>query len=290
MPKEYPLDAIRSSEMKLDRARLHFEDLKALVDEFRGTADRRPYTTAWHEEHAHKGEYSISIHMDHPPDEWSLVLADAASNLRAALDHLAYGLAVKDSTVAPRGTEFPIFVDEAEFNNSRRGGLYKIRGITNPEARAVIESAQPYQRRKQGLASEQHLLWVLQELNNIDKHRRPHLSFTAGKLFAATIKPIPGTGTEIVDQWTVGDGRLVDDATVVRWTVRDPAEPYVEVDLQIGFSIGLDEGSPMGRGDIVDNIHLIGRYIGGIRNRLIPFLRPDDDASALAGGHETPPA
>lgn len=96
---------------------------------------------------------------------------------------------------------------------------------------------------------------------------------TAVKVISLTIEPIPGSSTEITSKWSVADDRLEDGATIAKWTVRDLAQSDVNVNLQILFSLGLDEGSPFGRGDIIDNLHLIGRYVGQVRNQLIPILR-----------------
>lgn len=64
----------------------------------------------------------------------------------------------------PNGTSFPILREcNAQTLRSCTGGV-------PPDARKIIESLQPYHRPQSPITS--HLLWRLNLLWNIDKHRR----------------------------------------------------------------------------------------------------------------------
>jgi hypothetical protein len=98
------------------------------------------------------------------------VLGDALHNLRSSLDHLVYQLSLL-TTKNPKGTEFPIYITKA--SNSRdcfeQKGREKIRHVPK-EAQELIEAAQPYNARHPDQPSH-HYLWLLHELNRLDKHR-----------------------------------------------------------------------------------------------------------------------
>jgi len=103
-----------------------------------------------------------------PPDpQLSLILGDFVHNLRVSLDHLASQLAARDGhNIKKRSSlAFPIFTDKSEYKKNEDRKIKKfIKDISVFEA---IDEIQPY-----------HLddprtdpLWLLSELDNIDKHR-----------------------------------------------------------------------------------------------------------------------
>jgi len=89
---------------------------------------------------------------------------DAIQNMRGALDHLAYQLFL----VGSRGVQsdghrvyFPISESAQKFDSSLLG---KVNGM-RPDAIARLRTIEPYKGGKG------HQLWLLNELNNTDKHR-----------------------------------------------------------------------------------------------------------------------
>jgi hypothetical protein len=88
-----------------------------------------------------------------------VILGDFLSNLRAALDHAANGLA---SPARGEFTKFPIYTDRRKF---RRDADANLAGVSD-EHRADIERMQPYTRSRRG-----RVLKALNDLVNIDKHR-----------------------------------------------------------------------------------------------------------------------
>lgn len=75
--------------LKLERARQHINDLNARVDEFLAT---KPFVLMErHERKAGRTAYYIKVKQPIPP-EFSLIIGDAAHNIRAALDIVLFGM------------------------------------------------------------------------------------------------------------------------------------------------------------------------------------------------------
>jgi hypothetical protein len=106
--------------------------------------------------------------------EWGVIIGEIAHNLRAALDGLVWQLIIANkiepSSLFPR-PEYPIYI---RGSSSIKGvhtfegqGRARLRGVHRRD-KATIDATQPYHRRNAGRNST---LWLLQELNNADKHR-----------------------------------------------------------------------------------------------------------------------
>jgi len=99
---------------------------------------------------------------------WALLVGECVHNLRSALDHAVYECSGPD---APDGCQFPVFRDDSYLSlpeRAKRGYLYKVRGIKDDRVRAIIQTAQPWNRKER---PELHPLWVLHRLDIQDKHR-----------------------------------------------------------------------------------------------------------------------
>jgi hypothetical protein len=139
-----------------------------------------------------------------PPGELPVLIGDCLTNLRASLDHLVYGIAMKytnssstEDLAKQTSLQFPIYDDAKRFS-AWRG---KVVRFLSPDVLAVLESFQPYQGWDGVVARlERHLSknprWVLNALVNADKHRAlmpvTQLRFSNVR-FAAKI---PGEGSE----------------------------------------------------------------------------------------------
>jgi hypothetical protein len=127
--------------------------------------------------------YRIRIKITDPPDRLSLIAGDVFGCLRASLDHLVWSLCTLSTASYAENTQFPIM--EVNKPMSIKG---QIKGIP-VGAETIIESLQPY-HGKDRAAVEANLLWRLNKLCNIDKHRRIpiHGSFAEFKLPASIPK------------------------------------------------------------------------------------------------------
>jgi hypothetical protein len=108
-----------------------------------------------------------------------LIIGDCIHNLRSALDHLVYRLALENgaSQVSAKKTFFPIYLKKAEFDR-RVENLVK--PFISAAAFAEIEKSQPYSAYD---IPEESDIWILSQLDIIDKHR---LLIIAGQKFAPT--------------------------------------------------------------------------------------------------------
>jgi len=95
---------------------------------------------------------------------WSVIVGDILTNLRSALDHLAYQLVLLDGGKPNRETKFPILESAA------KGPPVLFPGIRRNDIQTLIEEVQPY-KRGEGNSARQHQLWALNKLVNVDKHR-----------------------------------------------------------------------------------------------------------------------
>lgn len=110
-----------------------------------------------------------------------LAFSGVVTNLRAALDHVAYQLVLHAN-----GGKVPV-KSKVHFPIARSAGAYP--GLRNgylpgvdPAILAVVDSAEPYQ------GGRGHALWQLNELANTDKHR---LTIGAALSYGAFALPYP---------------------------------------------------------------------------------------------------
>jgi hypothetical protein len=223
-------------QLRLDRAVEHLKSLKAEVAE-------------WQEEHPvrivpdfdlQSGKKLVRVKdVQAPPPRFSVIIGDCLHNLRSALDNLAYQLAetgyggpIPDSIA--KSVEFPIFLTRGDWNY-RKAGAKRITHM-RAGAKAIIKGLQPYNRGDETAASHD-LLWILHKLNNIDKHRLPHLTQSVPRniTFYAT-HSVGLSGVEII--W----GAIQEDAVIARYD--PPGDTYAEVDMQRPptFSIAFKQG------------------------------------------------
>lgn len=88
--------------------------------------------------------------------DYSILTGEAIYNLRSALDYLVYELAIADSGVVPRGTQFPI-ADSADGFRRRRSNYLK--GLSEEHKDAI------------GAYSGADWAKILRDISNPDKHR-----------------------------------------------------------------------------------------------------------------------
>jgi hypothetical protein len=152
---------------KLDRAD---EAIKAANEELSAWLTSNPYPTRVEVDHD-KGEHRLFFDFSVPlPSRFPVLLGEVVHDLRSTLDHLVWREAVehlgseKAEKNAPKIT-FPIHRSRVEFKDS------KVKRFVNPNAWAIIERHQPYDR---GKPARSKALELLHWMNRIDKHRLLH--------------------------------------------------------------------------------------------------------------------
>lgn len=153
--------------VKVDRA---FELLLQLDEELHAYLDADPI--ALERQLQPDGETTVIALkvIEPPPLRLSLLVGEVTHQLRSALDHAAYSLVRAVGNTPTRRTAFPVVKQRPD-----RG--LKVGGGVGQDALAVIDALQPYGSKP----PEQHPLYVLTELWNIDKHRHLHLTALGSK-------------------------------------------------------------------------------------------------------------
>jgi len=150
---------------KINRAKHHFEQIDTAVRHLFINADT---TTAAPYYNMDRQELVLAWEKTTPVDPTLPLLAgDCIHNARSALDHLVFQLAVLNHAPreAAKKTSFPVYLTPAEFKNAVRG---KIAPFISGNALAEIEKLQPYAAANAGADD---IIWVLSQLDIIDKHR-----------------------------------------------------------------------------------------------------------------------
>jgi hypothetical protein len=109
-------------------------------------------------------QYSFTAYGPPPPLEFSVLAGEVVHHLRSSLDHLVYQLVLANGQQPTERHEFPICASAQKFAEAISRG--KIRGVS-AAVQQRIETLQPHR------CSPPHdsWLWVVHELDRIDKHR-----------------------------------------------------------------------------------------------------------------------
>jgi hypothetical protein len=148
--------------LKTTRAKVHLDALRNVLDTFRKSEP----CTVFPKENIKRGRYEIRIKIADTPNDIPLILGDLLYCLRSSLDQTVWWLAKLRSRY-PEGTQFPILDKKP---NAKTRKIFAVLHTAGVPAGAIgeIKSLQPYHRANPA----SHLLWRLNLLCNIDKHRR----------------------------------------------------------------------------------------------------------------------
>lgn len=164
--------------LKHSRAKRHIETLESILREF---GDSKPYRITGKFDPEQRA-LIITAETLHKPDtsDWGVLLGDIVHNLRSALDHLVWQLALLSGSKTGNHLQFPIERTGAGYWSCGKKGEpstreHRLRGVAE-RYRAVIDEAQPY---RAGPHAGAHSLAILSYLSNVDKHRFIHPAFSA---------------------------------------------------------------------------------------------------------------
>jgi hypothetical protein len=184
--------------------------------------------------------FDVIVDGSHLRAGMGLVAGDAIHNLRAALDHLAWQLAVAGGG-ANRRTQFPIYDDQATF----RGNVDSVlRGVSLND-RATIEMLQPYHLRAPGALEGGHrdlglnaMIMIVSRLDNVDKH-----TVLLPTVAVAQVEVPRFTNVLSADVRTPGPWIIVEDGAMFcelnDLVPEDPSRPIVlDSDPQVAIVFG----------------------------------------------------
>ncbi len=179
-----------------------------------------------------------------PLERWSLMIGDSIHNIRCALDHLVYTIAVHESKSNPPPNEdalaFPICKDRPAFTKAERKRLRLI----SPPVRTAIESVQPYNRRHPSIPPP---LAILRDLDDTDKHRLLRLALitpVAGDIRLSGPQTSPFKEVQILPNF----GEIKDSAEIVRHVFDSPTPnmSYDRVEVKLALAIWHGKLNPLG--------------------------------------------
>lgn len=180
-------------------------------------------------------EALLKLSLTQPlPEHWGLMIGDFLHNLRSALDHLIWRLVQHNGQIPGPNNEFPVFLKQSGFD---KRGPEMLRGV-HPGAIDLIQTLQPFAEGGKG-----NLLWILNLLNNIDKHRVLHVT----QVYLVSAKPIIKTPdhsqveiVRLLEHCPTNDGDVI---AHVRWpNFGGKAHVEVNAKLDVVFPPGVTEG------------------------------------------------
>ena len=187
------------------------------------------------------------------PAIFGVTIGDALHNLRSALDHLAWQLALLTTSKPSRRTQFPIVTGPDYWCSERvQAMLHHIR----PRDRALIETYQPFMENG-GISAQDDILALLNRLSNEDKHRIIHP--VGAKSAEATVSITDGPyDCRVIDMNVLAAGSLLHvNAKLVTLTIeRTGPRPRVKVVPDIPLYIAFEDGR-----SIEETLALMGAYV-----------------------------
>jgi hypothetical protein len=226
------------------------------------------------------GEFEVIARMPDPPPIIGLLIGDCVHNLRSALDHIVYALIATNPLrggAAPSAkAQFPICDTRAGYRH-QIDKLKRLDGIPDAVA-ALIATLQPYNTREKGLDHTLHPLWVLNKLDNIDKHRRLTLASGVARHAHVGLRYHDGGESDVL----ILQDMIYDRAILTSYL---PAPDGSEVQVNGGLVVYVafneaDELRSLLNEEVASVLVKIIEYVGNI---LLPRFR------RLATGHKPSP-
>lgn len=151
-------EPFESSRRKLARSKKHITDLDWQVMAF---LNGNPYAEVREPDPQRPNHIVFKIKLVRPlPSGLDEIVGDAVNNMRSALDHAGYEIAVASGRTDPQHAYFPIFGSAANFDKSARSRCKDV----PDEIFAFFRALKPYK-------GGNDLLWALNRIAVGDKHR-----------------------------------------------------------------------------------------------------------------------
>lgn len=221
---------------KLSRADEHRQVFDRLLGRF---LDEDPYSIAF-EFDPDTGWHSFRWVVRHNPplEDFALIEGDFLTNLRGALDYLAWQLVLAAGNQPTIRTAFPAVIKPQHWASAVGD---RLAGIDSAWI-AEIEKLQPYHRPQR---PELHPLALIDHLNNINKHRTLPVTLMLAQEWRCTIntEPMPAGGQLRFDSF---QDRPIEDGAEhfrFRW---EQTRQQLDVDMdeapffRVAFSDGLN--------------------------------------------------
>jgi len=196
-----------------------------------------------------------------PPSVWSAQIGEIVHNFRSSLDHVVYELAGRPTRRGSK-TQFPIFETEPGF--LKRGVTQFLEAVPAP-AVEYIRSIQPF-------AVEGHTnpLWLLMQLNDLDKHRAPRVAMN--QLLEYDLTWEVAYPFNVVSQWRKSIGEIRDGDEIYGAVFSGtPTWPFKSKETKglVAMDVAFEDGCPVrGAWAVRGTIALIGNRVETVLRRL----------------------
>ena len=168
------------------------------------------------------------------PGRLPIILGDCLQNLRSALDYLVWELVLATRNEPGGHNIFPICSTQETFDQQVKRN--RLKGVA-PEAIAEIRSLQPYHY---GDGFDKSMLWVLDDLCNINQHRRVSITNLVGGPSAINLQIFNGELFGGVDFPSIRRNAKIGPFPIVD----DPrGRGVLDVNPSITAYLAFDEGS-----------------------------------------------
>lgn len=191
---------------------------------------------------ANRREATIRARIEHEPpvERWSLLLGDALSNYRGALDGLAWELAHmegrKVATEHQRSLYFPLAATEAKWNSMQTTTLASMPKVIL----ARLETVQPFHFEP----VEEGIGLYLNQMNNLDKHRAAlgvELRVVDKVTYAIHVKPEdPNSRSDFELQFVAPDRPVVDGDELFVLQEAEPVRSLTVPKLPLVLCVGVN--------------------------------------------------
>jgi hypothetical protein len=249
-------DFFRGIDAKLERALVHFDHLWRAAKAF---TDCEPFSVRIDKDGDVLRFFAVDRKLGPPPQSIVLIAGEAVYQLRSSLDHLIYQLVLANGHAAllegSRTHQFPIFETPAGYESR---AARRIAGVLDA-AQSLIEAVQPYHREQGSIRRDP--LWLLQDLNNTDKHKVLPLTILAiGIMYGQD----SADGDSWADSFTVQGNRTLEDNREI-FRLQDPKRQLrARISSEIAFrEVGSSQNEAV--------IPLINRLIVHVNEVIGPF-------------------
>ena len=177
-----------------------------------------------------------------PPLRFGVILGDCLHNLRSALDHLVWQVALLDGNTPDRNAQYPIASkSERQFEDMAKRQLAGL----NDRHRAMIKDTQPFHR---GADAATHPLSMLANLSNTDKHQVVHtafnmVSYDATATLDALVAGAKQEQSPVTGWWLASEGKLGQGTPWLRivWRKAEPPPKEVKIAGNITTQVAFGE-------------------------------------------------
>ena len=205
-----------SVHQKMYRARDHFESLEKVLDTFYKERLEKVRSI-------HRVEELVAFNESGEiPKRIPLIVGDCLQNMRSSLDYLVWELVKANSCEPGSNHMFPICQKEDSYNKALKSG--RLKDIPD-EAAAIIDAIQPFHRAF--AERNRHMLVVLDQLTNINKHRHVLGTLVANRLAPGDLPPRHYMEARIFNR--PGNGEIVTGRLISYIAFEDSSVKDIEI-------------------------------------------------------------